>query len=138
MVCSLLFSSRMRVQQSNSERGVCCWCGGWDLNPRTPTGQGPEPCAFDLTWQPPLGGAECETSQIKPCASDEFTGPGFSRVVQGAISLALQSLGPEGPSGDRPVLPGIPLYFSISRSLFSQSRICLSFSSWLRICEVLL
>ena|SRR2546425_2770464 len=29
------------------------WCGGWDLNPRTPTGQGPEPCAFDLSWQPP-------------------------------------------------------------------------------------
>src|SRR5881409_99987 len=53
MVCSLLSSSRMRVQQSNPERGVCCWCGGWDLNPRTPTGQGPEPCAFDLSWQPP-------------------------------------------------------------------------------------
>src|SRR6266702_1592066 len=46
------------------------WCGGWDLNPRTPTGQGPEPCAFDLAWQPPLGGAECETSQIKPCVGD--------------------------------------------------------------------
>ncbi len=47
------FVGRMRVQQSNPERGVCCWCGGWDLNPRTPTGQGPEPCAFDLSWQPP-------------------------------------------------------------------------------------
>ena len=32
------------------------WCGGWDLNPRTPTGQGPEPCAFDLSWQPPRAG----------------------------------------------------------------------------------
>ena len=31
------------------------WCGGWDLNPRTPAGQGPEPCAFDLAWQPPHG-----------------------------------------------------------------------------------
>ena len=69
------------------------------MNPRTPTGQGPEPCAFDLAWQPPLGGAECETSQIKPCAGDEFTGPGFSRVFRGAISPALQSLAPEGPSG---------------------------------------
>src|SRR5438093_9506903 len=39
-----------------SMREVCVpvqWCGGWDLNPRTPTGQGPEPCAFDLSWQPP-------------------------------------------------------------------------------------
>src|SRR5438309_8963598 len=34
------------------------WCGGWDSNPRTPTGQGPKPCAFkrcdpssrSLTW----------------------------------------------------------------------------------------
>src|SRR5712692_11308533 len=33
----------------------CEWCGGWDLNPRTPAGQGPEPCAFDLAWQPPRG-----------------------------------------------------------------------------------
>src|SRR6267143_1784219 len=42
------------------------WCGGWDLNPRTPTGRGPElrapqpfltrlsSRAFDLSWQPPL------------------------------------------------------------------------------------
>ena len=28
-------------------------CGGWDLNPRTPLGRGPEPRAFDLAWQPP-------------------------------------------------------------------------------------
>ena len=28
-------------------------CGGWDSNPRTPTRQGPQPCAFDLAWQPP-------------------------------------------------------------------------------------
>ena len=52
------------------------WCGGWDLNPRTPTGQGPEPCAFDLAWQPPLGGG-WETSQIKPCVGDEFNAPVF-------------------------------------------------------------
>ena len=32
------------------------WCGGWDLNPRTPTGQGPKPCAFDQAWLPPLSG----------------------------------------------------------------------------------
>src|SRR5213594_4540963 len=36
-----------------SDNGPVKWCGGWDLNPRTPTGQGPEPCAFDLSWQPP-------------------------------------------------------------------------------------
>jgi hypothetical protein len=46
-----------------------CWCGGWDLNPRTPTGRGPElrvfstvltrlsSRAFDLSWQPPLVGS---------------------------------------------------------------------------------
>ena len=28
-------------------------CGGWDLNPRTPTRQGPKPCSFDQTWRPP-------------------------------------------------------------------------------------
>src|SRR2546430_13003954 len=55
--CSLLSLARIRVLSSNlPKRGVWCWCGGWDLNPRTPTGQGPEPCAFDLAWQPPLGG----------------------------------------------------------------------------------
>src|SRR5690606_19914003 len=25
----------------------------WDSNPRTPARQGPQPCAFDLAWQPP-------------------------------------------------------------------------------------
>jgi hypothetical protein len=29
------------------------WCGEWDSNPRTPTGQPPQGCAFDLAWQPP-------------------------------------------------------------------------------------
>ena len=29
------------------------WCGGWDSNPRTPMGQPPQGCAFDLAWQPP-------------------------------------------------------------------------------------
>ena len=44
------------------------WCGRWDLNPRTPTGQAPQACAsktlpfstglFDLAWQhePPIIG----------------------------------------------------------------------------------
>ena len=27
-------------------------CVGQDLNLRTPTGQDPEPCAFDQAWQP--------------------------------------------------------------------------------------
>src|SRR2546427_13288633 len=40
------------------------WCGGWYLNPRTPTGQGPEPCAFDLSWQPPR-------ERKKECAFDK-------------------------------------------------------------------
>ena len=30
------------------------WCGGWDLNPRTPTGQPPQGCAVGLAWRPPL------------------------------------------------------------------------------------
>ena len=30
-------------------------CEGSDLNARTPTRQGPQPCAFDLAWQPSLG-----------------------------------------------------------------------------------
>ncbi len=30
------------------------WCGGWDLNPRTPAGQPPQGCAFGHAWQPPL------------------------------------------------------------------------------------
>ena len=38
------------------------WCGRWDSNPRTPTGQAPQACAsttldrkglFDLAWQLP-------------------------------------------------------------------------------------
>ena len=29
------------------------WCGEWDSNPRTPTGQAPEACAFDLARRPP-------------------------------------------------------------------------------------
>ena len=28
-------------------------CGGWDLNPRTPTGQAPEACAFGHARRPP-------------------------------------------------------------------------------------
>jgi hypothetical protein len=32
------------------------WCGGWDLNPRTSTGQPPQGCAFGHAWQPPLAG----------------------------------------------------------------------------------
>src|SRR5439155_17722449 len=55
--CSLLSLARIHaLLPSLLTRGVCYRCGGWDLNPRTPTGQGPEPCAFDLAWQPPLGG----------------------------------------------------------------------------------
>ena len=33
--------------------GCTIECGGWDLNPRTPTRQGPKPCSFDQTWRPP-------------------------------------------------------------------------------------
>ncbi len=31
-------------------------CGGRDSNTRTPTRQGPQPCAFDLAGQPPHNG----------------------------------------------------------------------------------
>src|SRR5690606_14135688 len=30
-------------------------CEGSDLNARTPARQGPQPCAFDLAWQPSPG-----------------------------------------------------------------------------------
>ena len=33
--------------------GWIIWCGGWDLNPRTPKWQGPQPCAFDHAGRPP-------------------------------------------------------------------------------------
>ena len=29
------------------------WCGGWDLNPGTPTGRGLKPRAVDQAWLPP-------------------------------------------------------------------------------------
>jgi hypothetical protein len=34
--------------------GAIWLCRGWDLNPRTPTGQAPEACAFDQARQPLL------------------------------------------------------------------------------------
>src|SRR2546425_6037765 len=43
-----------------------------------------------------------------------------------------------GLACDPSTLFGFFLYSSITRSLFSQSRICLSFSTWLSTCEVLL
>src|SRR5439155_5187155 len=53
------------------------WCGGWDLNPRTPTGQGPEPCAFDLSWQPPR--ERKKESAFDKCLS--FFGAGACREI---------------------------------------------------------
>src|SRR5437879_613208 len=53
-----------RVFTSWNSKIRLVWCGGWDLNPRTPTGQGPEPCAFDLSWQPPR-------ERKKECAFDK-------------------------------------------------------------------
>src|SRR5213593_2327389 len=40
-----------RMESDDLDVCALIWCGGWDSNPRTPTGQGPEPCAFDLAWQ---------------------------------------------------------------------------------------
>src|SRR5213593_4181793 len=40
-----------RMESDDLDVTAIVWCGGWDSNPRTPTGQGPEPCAFDLAWQ---------------------------------------------------------------------------------------
>ncbi len=48
-------------------------CGGWDSNPRTPSGQGPKPCAFDLAWQPPLAGIQCNRFD-KASRPPEFPG----------------------------------------------------------------
>ena len=43
-----------RNLRSNRQNIVKQWCGGWDLNPRTSTGQPPQGCAFGHAWQPPL------------------------------------------------------------------------------------
>ena len=36
------------------------WCGGWDLNPGTPTGRGLKPRAVDQAWLPPHRGIIAE------------------------------------------------------------------------------
>jgi hypothetical protein len=36
-------------------QGAGVLCGGWDSNPRTPKGRGPEPRAVDQAGRPPLG-----------------------------------------------------------------------------------
>src|SRR5437867_2875850 len=126
-----------RMESDDLDVTAIVWCGGWDSNPRTPTGQGPEPCAFDLAWQPPLGGGVRKLSDKAVCRRRVQWAPVLHERYCCSFSGFVVS-GSGGIIGGLPVLPGIPLYFSISRSLFSQSRICLSFSSWLRICEVLL
>ena len=50
----LPLSKNLQKTQTASNRRFAEQCGGWDLNPRTPTGQPPQGCAFDLAWQPPL------------------------------------------------------------------------------------
>src|SRR6266699_4671342 len=56
--------------------GENVWCGRWDLNPRTPTGQAPQACAsktlrstglFDLAWQhePPTYKADSRKHQAR-------------------------------------------------------------------------
>src|SRR5437867_2746857 len=87
-----------RMESDDLDVTAIVWCGGWDLNPRTPTGQGPEPCAFDLAWQPPLGGGVRNFSDKAVCRR-RIHGPGSSRVVIVALSPALPSLAVEGPSG---------------------------------------
>ena len=46
---STFLENRLR-EFLNGELNVC---GGRDLNPRTPTGLGPQPSAFGQAWQPP-------------------------------------------------------------------------------------
>src|SRR5437867_578150 len=62
-----------RMESDDLDVTAIVWCGGWDLNPRTPAGQGPEPCAFDLAWQPPPGKHSLETSLIKPSRKTKDT-----------------------------------------------------------------
>src|SRR5207247_3237092 len=91
-----------------------------------------------LTWRgnPRLEGGVRKLSDKAVCRRRVLWAP----VLHERYCCSFSGFAVSGAGGIwcRPVLPGIPLYFSISRSLFSQSRICLSFSSWLRICEVLL
>src|SRR5438093_6306069 len=77
-----------------------------------------------LTWlgNPRLE-AECETSQIKPCVGDEFTGP----VLHGSLLLLFlrlcrlwlwrDHLGPAGPSWNSSV------FFYLSESLLPVSHL---------------
>ena len=46
-LCSLENANRL-----GEYRGFVEKCRGWDLNPRTPTGQAPEACAFNQAWLP--------------------------------------------------------------------------------------
>src|SRR5712692_9617404 len=66
-----------------SRAGPAYWCGRWDLNTRTPTGQAPQACAsktlredlFDLAWQhgrhtsPTPANARLHPAQAKPPAT---------------------------------------------------------------------
>ncbi len=93
------------------------WCGGWDLNPRTPAGQGPEPCAFDLAWQPPPGkhhtrhqpdktfrdASRVSGSGRRDSCRDKL-GARISRLtLRGAKAVRLVSSRPSGIEG-----PGLP------------------------------
>ncbi len=66
------------------------------MNPRTPTGQGPEPCAFDLAWQPPLR-AELGTSLIKPSKSCALSPKIRSRSLVSNVPRSFDSVGPSKP-----------------------------------------
>ena len=50
------FSGRISSHPAPNHPSTCQneeWCGGWDLNPRRPTPQGPKPCSLDQAWKPP-------------------------------------------------------------------------------------
>ena len=52
------------------------WCGEWDSNPRTPTGQAPEACAFDLAWLSPHSLLAILVEKLKINSYE----PGFMRL----------------------------------------------------------
>ena len=57
-----LIQKLLNSQLDDSDSLLSSWCGGWDLNPRTPTGGDLESPAFGLARQPPL--KSCDTSMI--------------------------------------------------------------------------
>ena len=58
--CQRLRNRLLAVDTEKPRYSAICECEGWDSNPRTSTGQGPQPCAVDQAWLPSRMYAEGE------------------------------------------------------------------------------